>query len=431
MKIAIYYPEIRVGGPAAWSGHVAAGMRALGHECDLVAFTHTGKPRRWWGRGDVSRLVKHSNGFPHGLHWWPQGMDRVGKNREAHLVLDEYDLVIIPEPKDSAADRNAVNDCKNPRYIEILDRTKTPWTTALHGPQYQPEKAPYVNMLFERASGFTGVLATPNMMYCQTRPDVFDDRWTYVERPLPFVATRSSDEAPKPRSLTVGMTGRVVANKGQHLMAHLCARMPDGWTTEIHGGCSLGNGPNFTYNVWEHMTEFMGWSGEREGPQDRKPDGTMITVLAPHEWWVEDGLGHRCAYMGNYDDAVARCERLGVHVNLTANRFSNGLVEFVTLEAMDAGCVPVIPEHIHYGSGQFHVFDRIDHAPTLKMLHPDREPNQEQEADIDDFVDTIHDACRTFGNAKAYRDLVAHNREVLVSEHDPAAWCQALIEACL
>jgi hypothetical protein len=147
MKIAVFEPHTRLCGVTKWTFDVAAGFRDLGHECDVVSFTKSGKARK---SGE-----KRFNGW----YWWHEEPSRMGTWLQAGKILDEYDLIVLNEPKNGTEDREAIRYGIDPWYIGALRRTKTPWMTILHAPQYDSKRAPYLVNCLE-AGNFTGFVVS-------------------------------------------------------------------------------------------------------------------------------------------------------------------------------------------------------------------------------------------------------------------------------
>jgi hypothetical protein len=135
MRVAVFEPYPRMCGVSTWTWHAAQGFRDLGHHCDVVTFTKSGKPRK------TTSIRRDGVTFAMGWQWWHEAADVTAKFDDAPSVLDKYDLVVLNEPKNGTADRDAAREQRLPEYIEALSRTQTPWMTILHAPQYDPKRA--------------------------------------------------------------------------------------------------------------------------------------------------------------------------------------------------------------------------------------------------------------------------------------------------
>ena len=240
MKIAIYQGDARVCGPSAWIEHMKTGFIRNGHECHIVTSTKSGK------------TPSHYGNVKPGGHWWMRGPDVCVKQNILHNTFDDYDLVILPEPKLPLADKVArklrdsgENEAALPFYVEALGRTRTKFTTALHGNPYTDTNAPFAG----------DILALPNFsgtIIGHTAPlrTVSESMSQYpqVDIPLPYT-TRVDVDADYPVNRTVGITGRFMFNKGSHVLGLAGQYLPPDVTVEVWGSCSTGRGPSLTFNL--------------------------------------------------------------------------------------------------------------------------------------------------------------------------------------
>ena len=252
-KIAIYEPDPRICGPGTWSKHLAAGFRMNGCECDVVSFTKSGKRKLRWGRCVPDKGQAQSS---------PLDPTRCARIKDAKEVLDEYDLVILPEPKsptdDFAAQKNYDDE---PEYVRILGSTRTPWATALHGKYYyEPDEAPrglaenrgtpYLEQLLT-LKNFTGfaVEHAPDGQFAQHSKRLREDV-RRVYSPLPFELSVTQDEikAARKKTPTLVVLGRVTKIKYRHYVNHMVitGRLR-GWHVIYAGGSSCQQGPNEAY----------------------------------------------------------------------------------------------------------------------------------------------------------------------------------------
>ena len=127
MRVAILEPEPGVKGPTAWAFRVRYGFQQLGHECDVVSFTKSGKTRASWGKPQP------------GGRWWSEAPDVVVKTVNLVQTFDTYDMIVLPEIKVPLHDKMAIKESEKtgqdvlPEYVDALRKTKTKWTTSLHG----------------------------------------------------------------------------------------------------------------------------------------------------------------------------------------------------------------------------------------------------------------------------------------------------------
>jgi hypothetical protein len=116
MKVAILEPEPGVKGPTAWAFRLKHGFIGLGHECDVVSYTKSGKSRKAWGTPQP------------GARWWSEAPNVVVKTENIVEVLDSYDMIVLPEIKIPQHDKIALKAGEGvlPEYVDALRRTKTP-----------------------------------------------------------------------------------------------------------------------------------------------------------------------------------------------------------------------------------------------------------------------------------------------------------------
>lgn len=331
MRVALFEPTPRVCGPVTSLLHLKEGFRRLGHTAEFVTFMKSGKPRASWGvSAERIAAEKETTGSSLlGCGWTQQMPDRIEKHKDAVAVLDEYDLIILAEPKGVVQDKEPAREymkIDTPYYIQWLHATKTPWTTALHGPQYNFKRARWLKELFESPT-WVGRGVTYGRWLDFTQSDEMGvlKQFEWEPMPLPFVPSRELIPGEPPRD-SVGITGRMTPNKGPGVVAFLplCIDVD----VSLWGACAKGQGPSFSYDIWEKLAMAGGTQLWRGGPNKHTP-------LNPFPWEVEAN-GRRIRYYGNYvgNEPFAT---LWVHCNLTSPKFSGGLVEFATLEAAAAG----------------------------------------------------------------------------------------------
>src|SRR5690606_41359396 len=88
-------------GVTKWTFEVVHGFRALGHHADVISFSKSGRKR-------VTEKKRRFDGsLSGGWHWWPESPDVQGKWADAVDMLNEYDLIVLNEPKNATCDRDA------------------------------------------------------------------------------------------------------------------------------------------------------------------------------------------------------------------------------------------------------------------------------------------------------------------------------------
>jgi hypothetical protein len=328
MKIAIYEPEPRICGPMTCAYHLQAGFQALGHECDVITFTKSGKPSITWGS-----MRKH-------IRWYRRAPDVTASYKDATPVLKGYDLTILSDVRTILQDKEAQKGTgaisKNtPDYLAALDNAGVKFTTALHGNFYPPQEVIFAAELFA-LPGFTGSAVT----YAENAPKASAHIWpgvTWVYSPLPYQMLSEPDDDHASPGRAIGITGRFIPNKGPSLLALGAATGRIHGNVEMWGACSVGAGPSQSYRLYEALVKELGLPGTRDGSEPDTPAGGDI--IRPHPWDVT-GPNGLISYKGGYEDPMLACWRLAVHADLTASTFSHGM-EFSQFESIDAGCSQV------------------------------------------------------------------------------------------
>lgn len=366
MRIAIYEPEPMVCGPMVWAGYLQAGFRSLGHECDVITFTRSGKSRAIWNDPETS----------HGLRWRDVPPDEVGRYSTATDLLQQYDGVILNDARTVMHDRSAQAGTSylhahTPDYLSVLAVGQVPFTFALHGNAYPVKELPFAERLMA-LPGFTGTAVSHSPLAVKQGAPTWRHRVSFVITPLPFVPqfTIDDDLPDNIGDLPVGITGRYTSTKGHHALAWAAAYdlLPQGVNVELWGSCLINRAPSLSFNTFEQLTK-AGLIGARADAH----------VTAPAIWSVGSPDGTDISYKGGYRDGRLVAQELSAHVDLTSSRFSAGAMEFSQLEAIDAGRAQVsvdsmwdpqfigetIPAvHVWPGDGRF----RTDES-TRQLLH--------------------------------------------------------------
>ena len=414
MRVAILESEPGVKGPTRFAFNLRQGFEQLGHECQVVSFTKSGKTRKSWGTPQ------------HGGRWWGDTPDLVVKTKDLVAALDSFDFVVLPEIRVLAHDKAALKLGENvlPEYVDALRRTKTRWTTALHGTPYIQKEIPFVAALLEspsRANAFVTTRDNP-----QNDANDFFASLNWVRTRLPYLSRHNIDD-PVPTGDVVGVTGRFVYNKGQPLAAVTGTFLPPHITMELWGACSIGLGPSPTYLVYEQLKDTFGAQGVRHaklnmdkvGQPGFDLDGNVIT---PYLWDRQIPNGPAIRYLGNYHDPVVVNSRFRVHLNLTAGNFSSGHCEFTTMEALEAGAMCVTPKHLSDSEFKMNIIDYYDKSPTqAKIVHPDG---------LELAKKIAGSVCESLAIPDAERfEIAKHNRALLRVLNAPKVTAQAMIDS--
>lgn len=409
MKVAILEPEPGVKGPTAWAFRLKHGFVALGHECDVVSYTKSGKPRKAWGTPQP------------GGRWWSEAPNVVVKTANLVEALDSYDMIVLPEIKIPLHDKVALKAGGDaiPEYVDALRRTKTPWTTALHGSFYPGKDIPFVPQLLESPSRGT-TLVTMSEDSANDSNDLFKSmKW--IKGPMPYIPRFEIDD-PITDNWIVGTSGRFIYNKGQPLIALSGTKLPEHVTVEVWGSCSVGLGPSPTFIVYEILKDHFKAQCVRYATridESKGPDGNIIT---PYPWDARVEGHALIRYLGNYVDSAEIAKRFRVHMNLTAHNFARGLVEYSTLEAADAGALCIVPGHLSDPQFRMHVLNWYKGCPTQgRLIQPEGIELMEKVAEAFNTCLAVSDADRM--------EIARHNRSVLRTRNDPRKTAEVMIES--
>lgn len=350
MKIAIFEPWPRTAGITKWAYELAPGFRALGHHCDVVSFTKSGRP--------YAIEARDGGGVRKGWRWWTQAPDVVDTWDNSVSVLDSYDLVILNEPKNNPLDEQAKKAGPSawPDYVHTMYYTKTPWTTAFHDAvAYKPHNAPYINEIFLSPS-FSG-------MAVQCRRGAFDAaaqtigssaskvnkllNWPW----LPYTLVADGDHVR--RDNTIGIGGRVLSTKGFASLYSVGHEIPSDFSVLSFGAESGGMGPCPSFVMFETLVMKHRWVGTRGDITFDSPNRSQASiqmgnfaatnVVAP--WAVKHAnTGHLMRYTGAYMSALEEWSKVAICAQLSTDALVSTF-EYTTLEAMDAGCAMVLPHY--------------------------------------------------------------------------------------
>lgn len=406
MKIACLDPEPRVCGPTNWNFQLREGFKLLGHESHVISHTKSGRPRKSWGTP------------VNGGRWWSAAPDYVVKDEYLAQSLDSYDMVVLPEIKVPSQDKAALKADKLPVYVDALLRTKTPWTSALHGSMYPDRDTPFVAKLFESPSRGEHLVTMSDDSV--TSSNVLQTiKWQ--KAPMPYTPQCAVDD-PIVDARTVGTTGRFIFNKGQPIVCLAGVFLPADVTVEVWGSCAVGQGPSPTFLVYEILKEKYQAQAKRYPTSFDPaigPDGNTVT---PFPWDARPPGGALVRYLGNYTNQIGVAKRLGVHVNLTSYNFARGLVEYSTLEAADAGAINIVPQHL--SDPQFRMM-------VVEAFQPFSSPKRIESDEANVTAKTIADKIMVcLDMPRAHKEaIVRHNREVMRTRNDPRLCAQAMIDS--
>lgn len=407
MKIALYDPFPVCGGMMTWTRHMRAGLIALGHECDTVSFTRSGRPLKKWGNPNA------------GTQWYERPLDKVFAYKNCREELRRYDRVILVEPLMELHEKEAErNGWRLPYYVWVLEEAGVPFTTVLHSFSYSTKATPWAVPILELPS-FIGVgLSHAEPERCVRGNTRVLELAEWVRAPHPYVSVYPLDGPVPPNHLMAGTTGRFAHINGFHLgaMAQALGTLPQGTLFQMYGGCPITNKPAATTVMFEMMRDGgYGYTPHREDDNPFRPNPWVLTK--------EDGsVAYGGAYSGGGAGQAAATSQMRVHVSPMAEDKSTGVTNYVQLEAMDAGCLPVSTDTHWRPSFRGWIIEALPTTPSLSLVIKSEKPKT--------WVRKLGKAMELALTCPDDRrqELIRHNREVLRTEHDPATVAKTMVE---
>jgi hypothetical protein len=385
-----------------WGHHLQAGLRALGHDCDIVSLTWSGRPRQACGSERP------------GTMWYRDPVDATGKLRQSADFFREYDGIILSELEIGLHDREArKHGWSMPRYARALELSGVPFTTALQGFDYSEANAPFAGTTCSLPN-FTGTAVAHSSPEKVLNGNPVLERLTWLPAPLPYQIASAAPDLP-PRD-AAGMAGRFCHIKGCHLLAIMAGSglLPDGTTVKLSGTAAMSNRPSITVEVMECLEQEFGFKGTRQ-------EGNIYAPLP----WSMSSEEKLCGvdYTGSYTDPVAVSREFAVAVALTARKNSSGTINYAMLEAVNAGCLLVSTTTQWRPAFWGWTLEPLDTMPSIRKALT--------EASVRNW---LHDAAQLVSAALGVDDvtrqeMTVRNRAALVRDHDPAAVAQKYVEA--
>lgn len=409
MKVAVYDPLPRISGVSTYARHAREGLFRLGHEVKVITFTRSGKPSELWGDGRSRWLHARGAYANAGCRWSPWAPDLVGDSRDPVPLLRQFDAVFLAEPRCPPLDGR---DDTFETYCRPMELCPAPWFTVVHGGtglDLSPRGAPRFLELEERA------MSRPQFRgYGVTRPRTAGTHPTFSRHPhvatlvIPYAVTPSPCSAPRDvRELL--LPGRLTTSKGIGMVPHLAEALPEGWLLSVRGACSVGAGPCCSWTVAERLAG-LDWDVQVELDESaaRAHAAGMRPTLKPHPWEAAKPGRCRVRYHGGCDDMRAAAESAGAAASLTHESYQAEMVEYAMLEAMDAGCLAVLPPTQARGGEVAYAGVVVEGFTAY-----DRELADGQAAQV------ARDLARLLGTEEHGRS-VARNRALLLKHHEPS-----------
>ncbi len=312
-RVMLLAPQYWISGTVTLARELQRGWPPEWGRASIACATRSGRPSALWGH--EQRAIKRASATA----WTPDITGTAGDI--ISIALESFDVIHVTEPDIPATHRDWWHD--------LLERLPVPWTLTLNGNTY-----PDVDwQRIINARKFTGVVwHTPG----HVPPELRDARrpLRIVSLPRPYTL-RHDVSAQLPRlahpvfalgrreSPVIGTHCRIAPDKGVALVAALARHI--GACVCVDGAPQAGAMP-YTLTIQRSYL-----------PEDDH-------VPAEARWVSDIGPG-RVSYMGSFTDGVVVAREHDVHVSATRLGFSAGH-EYSLLEAVDAGCVIVQPEHM-------------------------------------------------------------------------------------
>jgi len=414
MKIAIFDPYPRVCGVTTTRLVLLDAFRNLGHEADLVTCTKSGKAPCYWGIDSNHKHYKNGRMAEWGVRWFDGMPDKIFRADEMGSELNTYDAILLAEPKCPMLDKGAEKRLDWPDYYWALKETKTPWITCCFSSQYSETQAIFAEDLL-KLPNFSGFVA---IRECHLKS--LQDRDLVGDKPVKFIGVhpyrvRNAPDAPVPTKKALGFIGRVVPNKGVTVLTDAIPDLDDSWEIEIHGSTSIGMGGCATLFIADHLKS-LGYEISY-GAVNKKD---RAEVLRPFPWVATKKGAPRVEYFGGYmrGDVLNVCNRFAVNVSCTSSEFQQEQIESTGMEAMDAGCIGLHPDH------------QLIAAPYKAVDIPGftKPPSYKKPFEFhEELMNAIYLAEEIIGT-DTHRQWAAENRKILKELHSPERIAEVFVE---
>lgn len=311
--IVEWYP--RVCGSVAWGWHLSSNNPDL----ERITFSPSGRDLAGW-----------TSPYP-----W-----KAFKTANAVDVLNDYDSVVLVDVACFAPEVNKKSE--RPYYESIVQKIRRPYTGMFHGGLYATKHDQILDAVFS-GPGFSGSLITTRLAQAKARLAKWE-KLKFVHDPyLPYDPSWAEGLDPKrKRYKGTLMTARIASNKGQNALLKIADALKH--PVELYGYNAYGL-PSIAYRLIE-LGKALGYDLV-DGPHLRRDKSTLGHPNAPKfytgafEFKTPSGNAYR------YHDGFDRLEDLSwapcLHASLPSLSFGDTL-EYVTLDAIAAGCVAVVPQ---------------------------------------------------------------------------------------
>jgi len=319
LRVMLLAPQFWTSGTVTLARQLQAGWPDGWARPRIACPTKSGKPSKRWGRDSTS--MRRADSTP----WMP---DIVGSPSDiARIARESFDVVHVTEPDAPGTQRWW--------WHELLQSIPVPWSLTLNGNAYPDVSWNHVL----RSTNFTGVVwCTPGHIPPELRvPSPRIGQPVLMQLPRPY-ALRHPVDAQLPRAShvirshngahVVGTHCRIAPDKGIALIAALARHTPA--HVCLDGAPQAGAMPYTLALQQRYVPE-----------DDRVPAEARWLVTSSDRSRLRGSL----CYNGAFTDGVIVAQHHTVHVSATRYGFSAGH-EYALLEAIDAGCLIVQPQHM-------------------------------------------------------------------------------------
>jgi len=243
---------------------------------------------------------------------------------EAVAVLRAHEKVLLPVAR---FPRGHLTE----RLLRLLRASGVPWTFVQQD-AIVDKQMPYHELL--SLPGYTGRAVTTVREYGAAFDKAYGTSLKWLVTPhLPYTPC-CQGPPPMPTTHTLVSTSRTEFTKGigplTYIANLLCINV-------VLGGRSVPNRAGYASGTLAENLRDLGWAFV--------PHDWQIGKYKPGPWQALSPNGGSVEYLSGYKSAFYVLRDARAHVNLASNRRAFGHLEYVTLEAMDAGVPSVIPQH--------------------------------------------------------------------------------------
>lgn len=411
MRIAVVEWWPRICGATDWAIHLSHAKPPRGVTCERVSFSKSGRHLAAWGRGNL----------------W-----QVHRQADAVDVLNQYDLVITSDVvcfAPALVDRGR----SVPYYVDVLRQMKTPWTSMYHGGTYPSKYDDTLRAVFETKS-FTGRLITTRLPEARARLDHITPRpiayanYPYLPYSLEFRQPPSKlPPVSRRKRGAILMTARIAVNKGQNVAMYLGPKA--GVNVRLYGYNAFGL-PSIGWRLVE-LADALRYRVVKK-PQLPKDKAHLTHPRAVRFYTGAFTVSHN-GYETSYHDAYLSLDEIdwgaaAVHLSLPSEDF-RGTLEYVTLDAIAAGAVAIVPEHnVDYPRYTRDAFPSVPFSRASIWARKDGTAAVKINPDEERAIVTALDYYANRATRVELERIAAAQHRELVTKHDPGTVLRKLLK---